>query len=438
MTIEKKKILVFIDWYLPGYKAGGPVRSMVNMVEHLSDDTDFYIVTRNTDYMESVPYDDLSTNEWFPIESGAKVFYTTDSDMTLKQCKTLIQYQDFTAVYINGVYSWRFSIQPLIAARQLNVPTIIVAPRGMLAASAIDVKGGKKRLFLKVGKLAGLYRKVLFHATNSKEENDIHKSLGTGSRVCIADNLPRKELPGFIPMQKRKGELKLVSLARIAPEKNTLYALQRLAELPGEEGQIIFDLYGQIYNEEYWNECQEVMDQLPPHIQVRYQGTAQASEVTGILQEAHGLFMPTRGENFGHVILESLSAGRPVVISDQTPWRELEKETCGWDLSLVISDKCLVINDTEGDKDVEMLGCDDAGIDDVRMEGYDDLSKEYFNQQVSNNDNSGKSWSEVLIELINMDQETYDQWCVGARRKAEAFVTDPELLKGYEVLFGGG
>jgi len=28
---DKKKILVFIDWYLPGYKAGGPVRSMANI-----------------------------------------------------------------------------------------------------------------------------------------------------------------------------------------------------------------------------------------------------------------------------------------------------------------------------------------------------------------------------------------------------------------------
>ncbi|MBI9061941.1 MAG: hypothetical protein JEZ14_08115 [Marinilabiliaceae bacterium] len=48
--MPKKKILIFIDWFLPGYKAGGPVRSMANMVEYLMEEYDFFIVTRNTDY----------------------------------------------------------------------------------------------------------------------------------------------------------------------------------------------------------------------------------------------------------------------------------------------------------------------------------------------------------------------------------------------------
>ena len=47
----KPQVLVFIDWYKPYYKAGGPVRSMVNLVEHLSDRIDFHIVTSDRDYM---------------------------------------------------------------------------------------------------------------------------------------------------------------------------------------------------------------------------------------------------------------------------------------------------------------------------------------------------------------------------------------------------
>ena len=30
---------------------------------------------------------------------------------------------------------------------------------------------------------------------------------------------------------------------------------------------------------------------------------------------------PTLGENFGHVIFESLEASTPVLVSDQTPWK---------------------------------------------------------------------------------------------------------------------
>jgi glycosyltransferase involved in cell wall biosynthesis len=52
------------------------------------------------------------------------------------------------------------------------------------------------------------------------------------------------------------------------------------------------------------------------------------------LKKYHGVFLPSRGENFGHVILESFMAGRTVIISDQTPWRKLQELGVGWDLSL--------------------------------------------------------------------------------------------------------
>jgi glycosyltransferase involved in cell wall biosynthesis len=43
---------------------------------------------------------------------------------------------------------------------------------------------------------------------------------------------------------------------------------------------------------------------------------------------------PTHGENYGHVILEALLAGTPVLLSDQTPWRNLEEAGAGWDIPL--------------------------------------------------------------------------------------------------------
>ena len=34
--MKKLKVLIFIDWFKPGYKAGGPTTSNVNIVDHLS------------------------------------------------------------------------------------------------------------------------------------------------------------------------------------------------------------------------------------------------------------------------------------------------------------------------------------------------------------------------------------------------------------------
>ena len=35
--------------------------------------------------------------------------------------------------------------------------------------------------------------------------------------------------------------------------------------------------------------------------------------------------LPTRGENFGHVIFEAISNGLPSMISDKTPWKSDSK-----------------------------------------------------------------------------------------------------------------
>ena len=45
-------------------------------------------------------------------------------------------------------------------------------------------------------------------------------------------------------------------------------------------------------------------------------------------------YFPTKSENFGQVIWESLSSGCPVLISDQTPWNNIENHRVGWVRSL--------------------------------------------------------------------------------------------------------
>ncbi len=188
---QKKNILIFIDWFLPGYKAGGPVRSMANMVDYLADQYDFYIVTRNTDYTETTPYQNLEYNKWTIFKDGVNVFYASSQYQSLSSYKAIIKSIDFDVAYVNGIYSWKYSILPLIALRKFSGRKI-VASRGMLAKSAINVKSRKKQLFLKVSKLLHLYKGVIFHATNEKEKEDIKRKIGTNIGVIIADNLPKK------------------------------------------------------------------------------------------------------------------------------------------------------------------------------------------------------------------------------------------------------
>ena len=75
MLKTKKTILLFIDWYLPGYKAGGPIQSCANLVNHLNNDYCFKIITRNTDYCETIPYQDIKSNEWNIVNQNTHIYY---------------------------------------------------------------------------------------------------------------------------------------------------------------------------------------------------------------------------------------------------------------------------------------------------------------------------------------------------------------------------
>ncbi|MBL8000750.1 MAG: glycosyltransferase family 4 protein [Flavobacteriales bacterium] len=327
----KPRALVFIDWYLPGYKAGGPVRSMANLVDHLRDKVDLHIVTTDTDYTETTPYTGIVPDRWTVMPGGEKVWYASRTGVNAATWRKLLSEGPWATVYINGMYSRWFSVIPLWLLKGASQRRV-VAVRGMLAAGMMKHGALKKRAFLAVMRTLGCYRDVVFQATNAEEVEDVKRWVGRDVEVHLVPNLGRRLRSQEPAMRvKRSGELRLVSVARIAVEKNTLFAIERLKQV---QGQVVFDLYGPIYDQVYWAKCREAIAQLPPGITVTHKGVAAPEEVPGLFGHYHALFMPSQGENFGHTMVEALAAGLPLVISDRTPWKALERQEAGWDIPL--------------------------------------------------------------------------------------------------------
>jgi glycosyltransferase involved in cell wall biosynthesis len=329
-----RKVLICIDWFVPGYKAGGPIQSCANLVAHLQEYYEFYIITRDTDYCETLPYKDVTSDKWNKLDKNINVYYFSSGSLNLQNLSNVIRGVGADTVFINGVYSLYFSILPLLVLKYQRHRNVIISARGMLATSAINVKSQKKKLFLKIGHLFGLYHGIRFHATNENEKSNIQQAISPSSAVVVAPNLPKKsKVISNLEREKRKGELRLFSIARISPEKNTKYALEIL-ERCGNGGKVVLDLYGPIYNNDYWEECKKVINRLSENVVVNYKGSLENGKVAETLTHYHALLLPTRGENFGHIILESLTSGCPVIISDQTPWKNLANLKIGFDLPL--------------------------------------------------------------------------------------------------------
>ncbi|MGJ5595188.1 glycosyltransferase [Morganella morganii] len=327
----KHKILVFIAHYLPAYKAGGPLRTIENMVAHLADDFDFLIITGDRDLKDSEPYVQVELEKWLDV-GRAKVYYVPQNKSTVKYYQKLISTLEFDIAYLNSFFATDFTIKPLLALRKTSKNPILLAPRGEFSQGAMSIKSMKKRCYLAL--FSWIYKSLKFQASSVFEANDILKNLPwlAQKNIYTALDLPQKYIYDENSLQYNSSTLlKMIFLSRISPMKNLDSALNILQEISQP---IQFDIYGPIEDLPFWQRCSEKIAKLPANITVTYCGALDPRAVATTIAKYDLFFLPTKGENYGHVIAESLSVGTPVLISNLTPWQNLQQHGLGWEFPL--------------------------------------------------------------------------------------------------------
>lgn len=327
----KKTILILCDWFLPGYLAGGPIQSIATLTAHLKEDFDFKIITTDRDFKSSIPYADIKINEWTEFQ-GRHVFYVSPENMTPDYVLQLIRKTSHDTLYLNSLFSKLFTVYPLKWKQQGKLTSkIVLAPRGMLRDAALAVKPLKKKVFLAYAKMFGLFKNIHWQSTSAQETQEIKNRIGASVQISEVSNLP--DFVGETrTLTKQNGELKLCFIARIVDIKNLNFAIEVLKNVT--QGEITYDVYGPKEDEAYWKQCEQSALSLPVNISFNYKGSLQPTEIAKTLGQYHALFLPTQTENFGHVIVQALQNGRPVIISDNTPWRNLQMQKAGFDISL--------------------------------------------------------------------------------------------------------
>ena len=382
MESTKTRILIFIDWYIPAFKAGGPIRSVYNLVTQLSDAYDFYIVTGDRDLGDSKPYPNLKKDKWLKV-GNTDVIYLSKKNLKIKTLKNLITEINPEAIYLNSLFSFYFSLIPLWLKKKFPGIKFILAPRGMLGNGALEIKKKKKEVFIGLARIIRLYSGIIWHATNKKEKKEIENIFGKKHHVLIADNIATS--PQFSYQFTMKTKLldfetkRFLFVSRISRVKNVEKLIEWFKAISTDTKRFKLLIIGTIEDQGYYK---ELLALIADNKQIKMQDAIHPDELAKIYSKAHFFCLPTRHENFGHVIIEALSYGCPVIISRRTPWRHLKKEQIGWDLPL--------------DKPEQFIA--------------------------------------VLKECINMDAETYLHMSEAASMFAHNFIHRSEVIKAYRKL----
>lgn len=318
-----KKVLILMGRYLPGYKDGGPVRTIKNLTDLLGNEYDIRIMCHDRDHGDKVPYSNINVNTYNKV-GNAKVYYVKDGKFTLKTLLNEIKKVDI--VYCCGPYD-NYAIKTIFLKRLgLFNQNLVVASMGSFSKGALSIKSKKKIIFLNIMKKLGFFKKIIWSVTSNIEEKELKEVIGNQANCIIAEDLPRTEIVKHKRI-KEKNKLKIIFLSRICEMKNLSKVIDIISKISKFE--IQFDIYGNKEDMSYWNKCEKKLLNLPKNINWKYCGECKSENVLDTFSKYDVFLFPTLGENYGHVIGEALLAGCIPIISNKTPWSDLDNNNCG-------------------------------------------------------------------------------------------------------------
>lgn len=285
------KILIITDWFEPAFKAGGPVKSVVNMVRHLTLQNEVYVFTADRDLGDQKAFEGVSIDQWISRD-GFNLYYYSPGKMTFSVVRKVIREINPNWIYLNSMFS--NMLIPLLVAYQSG--KIIMAPRGMLKPSALSHKYLKKYFYCAFLRLMGIEKYIRFHALDLHEVSEIRKVFPNAGEILMAPNIPSSINLRAVKLEKKPGKLIVLFSARLHPIKNLDFLLGLMKGVKGE-----VDLKIAIIREDeaYYRECLSLSEKLPANVSVTWMMDLPPDDILKLLKTVHLFVLPTKGRVLG-------------------------------------------------------------------------------------------------------------------------------------------
>jgi glycosyltransferase involved in cell wall biosynthesis len=232
--------------------------------------------------------------------------------------------KDFDIVHIHAWWNLVSVLSCLVAILR-NVP-VVVSPRGTLSEYSFSNRNSLAKRIIHIGLGRWLLKNVTVHVTSDREKKTIGKIISHERIVNIFNFV---DFPKVIPAQVEPlntALLKLLFLSRIEEKKGLDILLNALANVS-----IPYHLtIAGSGNAKYIEGLKRLAADLEISTHISWIGFQGADKFT-LIQRHDLMILPSHDENFGNVVIESLSVGTPVLISKNVGLADyVSEKQLGW------------------------------------------------------------------------------------------------------------
>jgi glycosyltransferase involved in cell wall biosynthesis len=334
------KILHVTPSYYPATYWGGPTFTVYYMNNALARIQGVKLKVLTTDAAGPKVSQRLSEEErkrafFYDVSFTRRLVDQSVSAGLLKALPLWVRWADVVHV----TYTFSFPTIPTLILCQLYKKPLVWSLRGALLDDLnrhiYDPQSALKR-GLKGGWLFICRRlipddRVALHVTSGQERDAVAKVYPAARFVIIPNGV---EVPKSQPMKNRwlpDGKLRLMFMGRLAPKKGVENLLLAVAKL---DMPISLDVYGTGTAKQGGQNYSDGLVTLATNLgllgnKVRFKGHVDGKAKSCAFLNADVCVIPSYSESFCMVVVEALSMGMPVIVSNRLAWNAVENHGCG-------------------------------------------------------------------------------------------------------------
>lgn len=333
------RICLVSSSFYPAFSYGGPISATWGLAKSIaSNDLQIYISTTNANGKDRL---NVPLNKFIQKEKNLFVKYYHEEAINIFSFAFLLgiwsDIKKSQVIYIQYLFSYTVIISLLFSLLQSK--KIIICPRGSFSSYTLTYKRSFiKRIWISLF-FAPFKKSIIWHASSHLEEKDIKNQFPTSKVIVINDGIDFNSFQD--PSVLNKDELVykytgksikkisniFFSMGRLHPVKSFDILIKAFfIHINNDKNALLMIAGGDDGDKQA---LKLLITKLNLENSVFLIGSVNFDDKKLLLNNCDYFTLASKFESFGIVIAEALCCGKPIILSNKTPWNDLESNNCG-------------------------------------------------------------------------------------------------------------